>query len=188
MPIVSAFDNYPKEAALVGRILAEYGELEFELCALLSAVFNNPNVGVRALFRTKGENTRIQVADAFLRPAHITAGLKNEYEAMLGAIRWSKTCRNQYAHAHWTPINPLGGKGLFFADLDSTAKTSEGDALIQLKRIDATLLESQEKYMNYTSEWLWYLESEYRVRVKRLTSHDHVAPRIIEPPPLHSPL
>ena len=69
MVTLSAFDDFPEEAALVGRILAEYGELEFELCMLLGTLFHNPDLGIRALFRTKGETTRIQVADAFLRPA-----------------------------------------------------------------------------------------------------------------------
>ena len=95
MVTFSAFHDFPEEAALIGRIVAEYGELEFELAMLLGNVFHNHNVGIRAVFRAKGENTRIQVADSFLRPALATANLESEYEAALGALRWSKTIRNQ---------------------------------------------------------------------------------------------
>jgi hypothetical protein len=187
MTIRSPFEHFSDEAALVGRILAEYGELEFELGMLLGTVFNNPDVGIRTIFRTRGAS-RIQVADAILRPALTAVKLKNEYEASLGALRHSKTLRNQYAHAHWTGWRKLGSAGLFFADLDDAANKSEGEALIQFKHVDIALLTRQEKYMNYASEWLWYLESEYRVRVGRLPSHAYVAPKVIEKPPLHNPL
>jgi hypothetical protein len=187
MTVFSAFDDFPVEAALVGRILAEYGELEFELCVLLTSVFNDLDTGVRTLYRAKGENIRIQVADAILRPALTGVGLKNEYEAALGALRWCKTIRNQYAHAHWHGVRPVGGDGLFFADLDSTAEKSEGESVMEMMHVDAPLLKLQEAYMHYASKWLWYLDYEYRLRVGRLASHTYVAPKIIEKPPLHNP-
>src|SRR5204862_6898035 len=104
-------------------------------------------------------------------------------------MRGCTSIRNQYAHAHWTGFQILAPpRGLFFADLDSAADKSPGEAVISMKHEDAPLLKMQEEYMHYASEWLWYLSNENQLRTGRLTSHPYEAPKVKQQPPLHNPL
>jgi hypothetical protein len=120
-----------------------------------------------------------------MRPGFEKAGLKNEYEAALGAARFSRRIRNQYAHAHW-----LGWEkeGLYFWDLESAAQTAIGAPFYTAHHVDAPLLENQYDYLEYTHTWFRYLWSEHEKRAGRLTSHNLRAPKIIGQPALHNPI
>lgn len=182
--ILSAFEEYPKEGAIIGRLLAGYGELEFELGNCVGAAIGDTNTAMRVVFRLKGEESRISVVDALIRPDYYRANLKNEYEAMIGAFRCCKKIRNQYAHCHWQSHTT---KGLYFTDLEDPAKTSIGNIAVSFRHIDVPLLERQEQYFCYCFEWLTYLSHEYGHRVRGEPIHVFAAPKIREKPPLNNP-
>lgn len=181
--VLQPFDDFPEEGVLIGRILIAYGELDFELCICLGAALRSLEAAVRTLYRLRGEDSRLQVADALMREHFHSVDLKNEYEAMLGAIRWSKSLRNQYAHCHWIAY----GDGLFFTDLDKVAKTAIGQILHQFWNVDVPLLKRQEEFLDYTSAWLTYLRQELEKRTGQSASNFWTTPPITEPPPLYNP-
>jgi hypothetical protein len=178
--------EHPEEQRVVGSILTRYGDLEYQWSQCLGKVLKDQEAAVRSLFRLRGGNVRIQVADAILRPAMDTNGLKDCYDAALGAIRYSTTIRNQYAHCHW--FHSGEENSLYFTDLQKAATTSTGSLLYGMRHVDIPLLELQKAYLEYCSDWLWYLQHEYPVRTGQLANHIYKAPKIIGQPPLHNPI
>ncbi len=175
---------FPAETAILGRILAGFGEIEYATARCVGGILNDEAAATRALFRLTGGDVRLQVADAILRPSLESAGLKDEYEAALGALRCSKTIRNQYAHAHWLPT----AGGLYFTDLSKAAKTATGELIFAMRHIDVPLLHQQENYMEYARDWMMFLHAEHERRAGRSASHNRKAPKIIDKPPLHNPV
>jgi hypothetical protein len=177
--------NFPEESKIVGSILTWYGDMEYQLMRCVGSVLDNNQAAIRCMFRLRGGNVRIQVADAIIRPSFNANGLKDQYESALGAIRGSTSIRNQYAHCHW-----LDGKkeGLFFTDLEKAAKSAEGDLSFGMRHIDLPLLKLQLGYVLYATQWTWYLHHEYRLRVGKSSIRTHVVPKIIPVPPLHNPI
>ncbi len=173
------FQKYPEEEAVVGRILLSWSEIEFDLAALLGDVLQDGNAAVRTLYRLRGPDMRLQVADALLRPAFSEIALLTEYQNAFAALNFSKRLRNQYAHSHW-----IDGNGLFFFDLESGAKTRGGDVIVTYRPINAQLLRKQEEYLHYTSRWLWFLQNAYRNKAGVSPSQTVPAPTIVPQPPL----
>jgi hypothetical protein len=71
---MSVFGQFQQEAAVVGRLLAGYGELEFELKSSLRFVIGDMDTATRVVFRTRGEEQRIITADAIMRPRYDAVG------------------------------------------------------------------------------------------------------------------
>jgi len=61
--IMPAFVRYPEEAAIIGRLLAGYGELEFDLCLCVGHARGDMDMAFKAMFRPRGETQRIDIAD-----------------------------------------------------------------------------------------------------------------------------
>jgi hypothetical protein len=183
--ILPAFKQWPKEASIIGFLLAGYGELEFELARCVAATMKNDyDAASRVLFRTRGEEQRINIADALIRGHYETIGLTDQYGEALGAIRWCKNVRNQYAHAHWIDDEKAG---LFFTDLEKSAQSARGELMLEFVNVDESLLKQQEEYFCYALNWLEYLQSEYRLRDGQISSHNEKAPKIIPQPNRHNP-
>lgn len=183
-PIMPAFIQFPAEAAIIGRMLAGYGELEYLLChCMRDALDGDLNKATRILFRNRGEEHRISMADAILRPYYEQVGLVTEWEFARRAVFWCKGTRNQYAHCHW-----LNGdeRGLFFTNLEKGAKSVSGKVILQFFHIDTPLLEKQEAHFRYAGTSLIYMEAERRFRDGRLRRHIYAAPTGKEPPPRHN--
>jgi hypothetical protein len=68
LSILPAFDRFLKEAAILGRILAGYGELEYDLATAMGSALNDDDLAFRLLFRNRGEEQRISIGDIILRP------------------------------------------------------------------------------------------------------------------------
>jgi hypothetical protein len=151
--ILTSFLDFPADGAVIGRLIAGYGELEFGLCQMVGAVLKDDDQAIRVLFRTRGEEQRIEIADALVRGAFLTAGLEDFYAETLGAVRHCKDIRNQYAHSHWHTgqVEMPDGiqKCLWFAALDESAKTRFGTLNLQFVPILSETLRAQE-------EWFWY--------------------------------
>ncbi|HKY86720.1 MAG TPA: hypothetical protein VJL90_08180 [Pseudorhodoplanes sp.] len=184
MRILTEFDRFPEEKDLVGSLVVGYGEIEFSLmsCVGLVCMDGDMNRAARVLFRVPGEAARINVADALLKPALMTVKLDGQWSNAVGALRHCKTIRNQYAHCHWTAF-----EGLEFANLDEAAGSSEGVAMVKIRRIDLTLLRQQMGYFEYAVTWLYHLYGEYEKRTGKLPTQYVDAPKVVDPPPLYNP-
>jgi len=62
-----AFSIRPKEAEIIGRLLAGYGELEFIVYECVKVALGRSTIAARLLFRVRSEKTRLDIADAILR-------------------------------------------------------------------------------------------------------------------------
>ena len=58
--IMPCFGRFPEEGSIIGRLLAGYGELEFELCRCVAAINDNMDAAIKAMFRVRGEEKRIK--------------------------------------------------------------------------------------------------------------------------------
>jgi hypothetical protein len=169
----------------LGRILAGFGDIEYTIVQAVGVAIEDDGAACRALYRMMGSDVRLQVADALMRPTFMRIGLSDEYNEGLGAFRFSKKIRNQYAHAHWYP-SPT--HGLFFVDFEKPAKTTLGTVMLSPRPVDAELLVEQWTYLNYAWKQWQYLRYELQKRMGGLSSHTWIVQKIIPKPPLHSPL
>jgi hypothetical protein len=173
MDVLPPFTQFPKEAAIIGRLLAGYGELEFDLCnCVAAAVFGEVTSAARVLFRVRGEEARIQIADALMRVNYVRAGLKDVYDETLRGLHWCRRIRNQFAHCHWT----VRDGGLCFVLLEKVAKGDSAPLLLTHLSITEPLLAEQEAYFCYVQQCLWYLSREYQRRADARAVHDLLPP------------
>jgi hypothetical protein len=186
MRLLIEFDDYKEEQALIGRMLMAYGEFEFSLAGLMAYAFGytgeesgeRADQGARIFFRVNGEAARLDVADAILRPYMATLGLPGQWGNCLGALRYCKDIRNQYAHCNWLK-KP---EGLFFLNMDRDAGSSDGILILQLYPTDLTLLKKQHEYFEYAEDWLFFL----RCRCQKVAGRealDPPTPKSIPQPP-----
>jgi hypothetical protein len=54
------FDKFPDDARRIGSLVVGYGEIEFELALVVGAVLKDDDQAIRVLFRTHGEEQRIE--------------------------------------------------------------------------------------------------------------------------------
>lgn len=182
--IMPAFIRWPKEAEVISHLLAGYGELEFELCLLLAEVLgDDKDSAVRITYRNRGEEARINVTDAFLRPSFAKLGGSMEayYCEIIAAMRQCRVIRNQYAHCHWTDDHG----GLRFVVLEAEAKKST-QIKLTLNRVDIGLLVEQEDYFKFTQRGFLYLKHEYALVVRGGAIHPFPRTPVVPKPRLHN--
>ena len=183
MLIMPAFHRYLDEGAIIGRLLAAFGEVEFMVGICLGHTLGNRDTGIKALYRIRGETARIKTADALMRGAYEKCGLKAEYTDGMGAARFCVTIRNQFSHCHWAD-DPTAG--LFFTDLGEAAKDPYTLDFVW-RHVDKALLKDHEAYFGYAMEALFFLENEFLVRAGKLRVHAFPMPTARKPPSLHNP-
>jgi hypothetical protein len=182
--ILPTLRHFPKEEQIIGRLVVGYGELEFLFHCCVGAALQDEDAAFRALFRIRGEATRIDVGDALMRQQYSATKLRDRYNEMIGAMRFCKTVRNQYAHAHWR-----GDKDgwVSFAALEQAAKSHAGTPTIAFTPIKLPVLTQQEEYFVYTAQTLQHLWPEYEhLTGQKLTGPRRPEPTIIPQPPLDS--
>ena len=61
-------NRFPRQMAVIGRLLVDYGELELDLmnCVQVARSFDL-NATLKAMFRIRGETNRIEIADGMGR-------------------------------------------------------------------------------------------------------------------------
>jgi hypothetical protein len=179
-----AINRHPAEAAIIGRIVVAFGELEYMTVLCAGKAFNNLTAILKSLYRVRSTSSRIEAADALMRRVYHEAGLGGAYGVAYGAVKYCLRIRNQYAHCNWAD-GPMED-GLYFLDLQESAELPL-DYFHDWKHVDAALLETQEAYFEYAFSWLTYLENELiKRRGKKLFVHSP-KPRALAPPPLHNP-
>jgi hypothetical protein len=187
MSVRDAFRRYPKEAEIIGRLLAGYADLEIDLMHCAQVVRDDLDTVLKTMFRTRGETARIGVADAFGRHHYSKLKLETEFGMALSAIRFCLKIRNQYAHCIW--YDDYTGK-LAFTDLEEIAE--ENAFLTDLRsltilHVDVPLLESQEAYYRYADHFLSWVNFEGRTRAGKLKLPLIAKPKQQKQPPLHCP-
>lgn len=185
--IMPAFESFPEEGAIIGRLLAGYGELELQLSRCVNSVRNDYDMVFRAMFRPRGETQRIDIADAIGRPAFASIKLETKFAMTISTIRHCLKIRNQYAHCYWTDDF---GRSLGFVELEETARGCKNDVQIYsipVNDIDIATLKQQEAYFIYARDWLRFLEHEGRLKNGLISSHPFQAPKQIMKAPLHKP-
>lgn len=185
--IMPAFDRFPKEGTIIGRLLAGYGELELQLCFCVSTARGDFNMAFKAIFRPRGETQRIDIADAMGREPYRDANLGTPFEEAIGAVRHCLKIRNQFSHCYW--IDDFG-RCLGFVGLETTARKNarvENVHHIQASDIDLDTLQDQEAYFVYTRDCLRYLEAEFRARAAGSTTTLFSSLKKVDQPPLCKP-
>jgi hypothetical protein len=161
MSLNPAFDVYPVEAGLIGRMVTSFGELELTFSMLAGTALKDQALGLRAIYRGRSTGGRIDLADVLIRNVITKTNLALDYEEVIGAMRHCLRIRNNYAHSHWA----LGLDGLFFSNLEEAATRAEGFEMDQ-KHINLELLTAQEAYFDYTRSLLLYFGDQLHIKLK----------------------
>jgi hypothetical protein len=183
--VMPVFQRFPKEAAIIGRLLAGYGELEIDLLHCVSVARKDFDAVLKAMFRTRGETQRLNVADALGRQLYRKLKLGTDFETALAAVRYCLKIRNQYAHCNW--YDDYSGR-LAFVNVEEVATKNEhvsGFDNITRYYVDVPTLEEQESYFGYAGALLAYANYEGRYRTGELKTRFLEKPLHVSQPPLH---
>jgi hypothetical protein len=154
MAILRAFQDFPAEAALIGRMLAGYADLEIDLMHCAKAVRDDLDLALKAMFRGRGNAQRIDVADALGRQRYHGLGLGADFERGIAAVRYCLNIRNLYAHCTWW--NDNSGQ-LAFANLEELAKQNVAVTDLHgltVNHVTQPLLQAQFAYFEHTDNVL----------------------------------
>lgn len=184
--IIIGLERYPKEAALIGRLMLGYAELEVDMAFFASEVMRDRELVMKTLYRTRGETQRIAIADAMMRPKYRSGPLKTKYEEAIAGLKYCVQVRNQYAHCTW---NHDELAGLRFLDFEEYAISNKpwAEATLTAHRVTIKLLEEQEAFFTYVQDLLLHLKNEAERMAGKSPSHVFEAPKKVQQPPKHSP-
>jgi len=179
--ISPAFVKFPYAGTIVGRMLAGYGELEFDLSRCVAAALDDDDGAIKALFRLRGEQARISVADALMRQRYLYHGIDAQYCETIANMQFCRKIRNNYSHCHWIVENG----SLCFVTLEDIVEKNSPLDFKKLKSypVDDALLDEQEAFFRFTQRGLWYLRFEFEVRAGRAASHPFPMPAKTAQPP-----
>jgi hypothetical protein len=182
--LLPAFQRFPEEASVIGRLLAGYGELEYAFALCLAQVLDakDPGPALKAFFRLRGEASKLDMADALMTAACTNEGFGEAYGEAKGAMRYCLKIRNQFAHCHWGD----GKDGLFFTNLEEAAGAAEGMPM-KWCHVDATLLRKQEAYFSYTAACIWHVRNAFRIKNGELKSLLFARPPKLQQPNRYNP-
>ena len=154
-PITPAFLIAPKEAATIARILAGYGELEFEMAQCLARACGGLGHALRLMFKPMlTEKQRINVVFENVEPLAKKLKLAGPSGEARKAIHWCRDARNTFAHCHWA----VNGPGeLFYISLGEFARDQNPRAQFSPCLITPSLLDEIEGYYRYTARCLAFL-------------------------------
>jgi hypothetical protein len=183
MSINPAFLRFPLEAGIVGHLLAAFGELEVELCFNASKATGLGDSVLSALYRIRATRSRLEAADALMRPIYMKAGLGAGYADAFARVLYCLRIRNQFAHCNW---GDHAEAGLFFVDLTAAAETPDFEHM--WKHVDFPLLTSHESYFDAALEALRFMDHEMAVKQGKLRYHAWPRPPALAQPPLHNPI
>lgn len=160
MNVSKAFESFPEEGLLVGKILVAYTNLEVDLMNCIKTVLSDLDTVLKVMYRVRGETQRIMIAESLGFQTFKDLGLDSDFKLVISCLKFCVKLRNQYAHSiFW---NDLGDR-LVFSDLEALAKSNNKltDVRgIQKRYIDVDLLRSQLDYFEYVSDFLMFLLNE----------------------------
>lgn len=182
MTVLRAFDDYPNEAGLIGRILAGYADIEIGLMHSVKTIRNDHDLALKAMFRGRGNTLRIDVADAMARQRYVDIGLGEEFNRAISSVRHCLSIRNLYAHCTWWSDN--SGQ-LAFANLEELAKQSVvvNDLHdLTVHHVTPAHLQTQFVYLQHTEDTLYGLVHESLRRAGKAN-----IPTVVIPPDIPKP-
>ncbi|TRC98272.1 hypothetical protein FJV76_13160 [Mesorhizobium sp. WSM4303] len=148
-------DAFPDESNLIGRMVIGYSELDIALCFIGGLALGQKWAVLDALHAIENEGTRLDVISRLIKHVMVARGQDAKFGEAIGALRYCKGVRNQYAHAQWIHIN---GMLMFTNPKDIPWKP---DGQIHWKITSLALLKSQEAYFEYTRKCLMWLEASF---------------------------
>ncbi len=181
MPV---FLEASQEAAIIGRLIAGYGELEYDLAMCLARFTHDRDAAFRALFRIRTESGRRQIADSLMRTPLADMGLAPQHADTKGALRHCLTIRNQYAHCHWGEYKNMQ---LHFVNMEQEVSGDEKKKSFKYLRVSLPLLAEQEDYFSYAQNCLWFLAHETDRLRGSIKTHPFSMPPKRSQPSLHIP-
>mgnify|MGYP003668968387 FL=1 len=181
MPV---FNDFPEEGMIIGRLLAGYGELEFDLCMCVAMAYGDFDKVLKAMFLFRGESKRITEGSNIGEPIFERFGLGQMFRSAIADMHQCRKIRNQFAHCNWH--DDYSGK-ISFVVLEEIAKNSEPAELsnLSMRHIDTVLLAEQEAYFKYVSRCLTYLNFEGQKLTGKIHSHPWTIPEKQQRPQLH---
>jgi len=185
--ILPAFEKYPAEAAIIGRLLAGYAEIEIGLMHCVQVVRDELDTALKVMFRARGETARIDIADALGRQHYDSLNLGTEFSMSVSDARWCMKVRNKFAHCTWHDDN--SGK-LAFVNLEELAKlnTPVKDLMgLTAYHVDVPILQDFEKYFILTDVYTIWVNHEGRLRAKKTKINPLPKPKRMQQPPLDLP-
>ena len=150
-----SLEKFPAESAIIGLLVTGYGELDITLCHLAGIALGERLVMMDALVSIENEGTRLDLISKLVRHLMVKLEYGNEFGEAIGAMRYCKGVRNQYAHAQWSEQDGQ----LFFAKASEIKYSENGYSdLSKRKGITLSLLQEQAAYFSYTRSNLVALE------------------------------
>lgn len=175
------FDQFKEEGDLIGRMILEYGELEWMLCLMASHVLEDLDTAIKTLYRSRGELQRMEVADALIRQRIMDDKLRQTYEQTFAHMGVCKTLRNQYAHTNWLHA---GSDKLCYIAIEEMAKSNEPIEMDQmtLYHLDLETVKDQARFFGEVMQNMAYLnmEIQYVLGHSSMTGF-HYVPNIARP-------
>jgi hypothetical protein len=166
-----------QEREIIGRLLIAYLEAEFDLCNCIAMGLGDLDMAFKAMFRLRGETSRIDVAEAMGQKVYVSLGLGSQFHETIDAMRFCLKLRNRYAHSHFYDDN--SGK-LAMVSLEEIAKKR---AVIKdlggltTQYLTAEVLTNQETYFTYTRVNIEFVTYEGRFLRKMLKTRVFAAPK-----------
>ncbi len=180
-----AFNKYKDEGTIIGRLLAGYADIELGLFHCVNAARDDFDTVYKAMFKTRGETRRIDMANIFGKQKYHDLGLGKQFEMAISSTRYCLKIRNQYAHCLW--YDDFSGD-LAFTNLEEIAQNnSEIKDLkcLTIRHIDVPTLAQQESYFECTDSFLTWLNFEGRRLAGKPSTPQQEAPKQLKRPPLY---
>ncbi len=175
------FDRFKQEGDLIGRMVLEYGELEWMLCLMAGHVLQDLDTAMKALYRSRGELQRMEVADALIRQRIEDNKLRQTYEQTFAHMAVCKTLRNQYAHTNWLHA---GSDKLCYIAIEEMAKSNEPIEMdkMTLYHLDLETVKDQARFFNEVMQNMTYLNMEIQYQLGHSTMTGfHYVTNILRP-------
>jgi hypothetical protein len=188
MPIINEdFASFPAEAAIIGRLLTGYSEIELSLCLCLSQTRVGLDCALKKMFGDRGETKRIDKAQTLGGPPYKGLKLHTTFASAIADMRYCLRIRNQYAHSQWLQ---LAGGRLGFVNLEEAARTPSpvlSMGKLKARHLDAGLLNLQEEFFIYVKKIFDHLNFQAQIAAGKSSIPPQTTPKKVVRPPLHIP-
>ena len=170
------------ERDIIGRLLVGYGEMELDLCNCVAMGIDDLDMVLKAMFRPRGETSRIEIAEAMGQKVYTSLGLGKPFNKAIEAMRFCLKLRNRYAHSHFYDDNS-GNLALVSLEEIARKRTMIKNLLgLTIKHLTKDTLIQQELYFVYTRACIEFVNYGGRFLRKTLPDRLFEMPAYVERP------